>query len=107
MLMKYIIDIDGVVGKKLEWTIGESYLRAKETFLDIEPNIPIIHKINEHYDKGHIIILHTARLWYDFEVTTEWLKKHKVKYHTLIMAKPLGDFYIDDRNRTVQEFLND
>ena len=30
-------------------------------------------------------------------MTTAWLKEHKVKYHQLIMGKPIGDVWIDDR----------
>lgn len=103
--MKYVIDIDGVIGKKLNWTIGDSYLRAKATFIDIEFDMKVVAKINQLYDDGHTIILHTSRLWHDYDVTVEWLKKGGVKYSTLIMAKPLGDFYIDDRNQSVEEFI--
>jgi len=103
--MKYIIDIDGVISKKLKWTIGESYLRVKETFSDIEPNLEIIKKINHLHKNGNVIILNTARLWHDYDVTVEWLKKHDVYYDQLIMAKPLGDFYIDDHNLSVKKFL--
>lgn len=105
--MKYIIDIDGVIGKKLKWSIGDSYLRAKDMFLEIEFNENVVRKINQLYDNGHTIVLHTSRLWHDYDVTVEWLKKGNVKYNVLIMAKPLGDYYIDDRNQSIQEFLND
>jgi len=104
--MRYIIDIDGVIGTKLHWDIGEQYLRAKSTFSSIPVNVEVINKINLMYDSGNTIVLHTSRLWHDFEVTVEWLKLYNVKYHTLVMAKPLGDFYIDDRNMSVSEFLN-
>ena len=102
--MKFCIDLDGVISKKLKWSIGDSYLRLKEMLLAIEPNLEAIEKVNKLYDDGHIILIHTARLWHDFEATTEWLKKHKVKYHTLIMAKPLADYYIDDRNLSLEDF---
>jgi uncharacterized HAD superfamily protein len=104
-MSKYCIDIDGVISKKLHWTFGDSYVRAKKMFLDIPVNKKVIRKINEHYDKGDTIILHTARVWHDYEVTVEWLKRNNVKYHTLIMAKPLADFYVDDRNLSVGDFV--
>jgi len=103
-MSRYIIDIDGVISKKDTWTIGESYLRAKETFLDIEPNLEVIKKINK-LRKNNRIVLFTSRLWHDYEVTKKWLKKHGVKYDELIMAKPLGDYYVDDHNMTIKSFL--
>lgn len=103
--MRYIIDIDGVISKKLTWTIGESYLRAKETFLDIEPNLEVIKKINHLHKNGNVIILFTGRLWHDYDVTVKWLNKHDVHYDQLIMAKPLGDYYIDDHNLSIDDFL--
>ena len=105
--MKYVIDIDGVISKKTDWSYIDSYLRLRAMFLNIEVNVEVVKKINELYDKGDTIILHTSRLWHDYDVTVEWLKKHGVKYSTLIMAKPLGDYYIDDKNKTIKEFLNE
>jgi len=104
--MKYIIDIDGVICRKLKWTIGDSYLRAKKMFKSIKPNKKVIKKINELFE-DHVIILHTSRLWHDYDVTVAWLDVHGVKYDQLIMAKPLGDVYVDDKNKSVEEFLNE
>lgn len=102
--MKIVIDIDGVISKKSKWSIRDSYLRLRKMLLNIKPNKPAIKKVNELFNKGHTIILNTSRLWHDYESTVKWLKKHKVKYHTLIMAKPLGDAYIDDKNLSLEEF---
>lgn len=102
--MKLSIDIDGVLSKKLKWSIGDSYLRKKSMFLKIAPNKGAIKKLNKLYDAGNIIILNTSRLWHDYDVTVKWLKKWKVKYHTLIMAKPLADYYLDDKNLSLEEF---
>lgn len=104
--LSFVIDIDGVIGKKLTWTVGDSYIRAKETFSKIEVDATVISRINRLYHKGHTIILHTSRIWHDYNVTVKWLKKHHVKYSTLVMAKPLGDFYIDDKNMSVKEFVD-
>ena len=30
-------------------------------------------------------------------MTTEWLKSFEIKYHQLILGKPIGDLWIDDR----------
>ena len=65
----------------------------------------MIEKVNVLYDAGHTIILHTSRLWSDFTPTTQWLEKHGIRYHTLVMAKPLAHYYIDDKNMSIDEFL--
>jgi hypothetical protein len=53
--------------------------------------------INKLYDEGHTIIIYTSRTWMEYEMTTSWLKQHKIKYHQLYMGKPIGDIWIDDR----------
>jgi len=30
-------------------------------------------------------------------MTTAWLKHHGIKYHQLMLGKPVGDVWIDDR----------
>ena len=104
-MKKYVIDIDGVIADKKEWSYQDSRKRYRSMIMNIKPIPETIKKINELYDKKNIIILHTSRLWLDYEVTVKWLKKHGVKYHTLVMAKPLGDVYVDDKNMLVEEFL--
>ena len=45
-------------------------------------------------------------------MTTAWLKKNGIKYHQLVLGKPVGDVWIDDRAinfenwDTVMEKLN-
>ena len=33
----------------------------------------------------------------EFEMTTDWLNKYGIKYHQLVLGKPIGDVWIDDR----------
>lgn len=56
-----------------------------------------IESVNKLYDEGHTILIYSARTWMEFEMTTHWLKENGVKYHQLIMGKPIGDLWIDDR----------
>jgi len=56
-----------------------------------------LESINKLYDQGHTIIIYTARSWQEYEMTDHWLKFNKFKYNQLIMGKPIGDFWIDDR----------
>ena len=45
---------------------------------------------------GMNIIIWTARVEEEREVTEEWLKKNKIPYDDLIMGKPRATVYIDD-----------
>lgn len=81
------------------------------------PNKQVIDKINKLYDKGWKIIIFTARggkscktleekeLKYR-QITEEWLKNNNVKYNTLMFGKPNADYYVDDKNISIEEFLN-
>jgi len=86
----YCFDVDGTICSN---TDGD-YERAI-------PFIAMIRKIGSLYEKGHKIIMYTARGsttgidWYDF--TKKQLENWGVKYHELFMGKPYADVYIDDK----------
>jgi len=86
----YIIDIDNTICSQ-----EKDYSKAK-------PFLNIIKKINKLYDEGNIIKFFTARgteTGIDWRLITEkQLKDWGVKYHELIMGKPAGDIYVDDRS---------
>jgi uncharacterized HAD superfamily protein len=103
--MKLSIDIDGVITQKTTWSYADSYKRNEKMLMAIKPNRKVIAKIRSLYRQGVIIILNTSRIWKDYKVTINWLKKYGVLYHTLIMAKPLADYYIDDKNLNMEEFM--
>ena len=91
-------DIDGVICK----TSNSDYENSI-------PNEKAIKKINNLYNKGHKIIIFTARFMgrtddniskaYEigFDFTKNQLKKWNVKYTKLIMGKPSFDLLIDDK----------
>lgn len=85
--MQLIIDMDGTI-----CTEERTYSRSLA-----QPIEGAIEKINKLYDEGHTIVIYTARTWMEFEMTTHWLQTHQVKYHQLMMGKPIGDLWIDDR----------
>ena len=60
------------------------------------PNQVMIDIINELY-KSHFIVIHTARRHSLYDVTIDWLRKHKVNYHAICMNKMSADAYIDDK----------
>lgn len=100
-----VIDIDN--------TISFTYNRDFENSV---PNNDVINKINKLYEKGWKIILFTARGCKSCntleekekkyrEITEKWLEKNNVKYNVLMFGKPDADYYIDDKNISIEEFI--
>lgn len=89
--LKIVCDIDGVIAYK---TKDNDYSAATP----IENNINILRKLKE---KGHMIILHTARGYatgIDWqEITEKQMKLWKVPFDKIVYGKPDADFYIDDK----------
>ena len=92
------VDIDGCLCSQ---TAGN--------YADAQPIEEAIKVVNELYDEGHKIILHTARFMnrhngdvqkvYEegHEFTKNQLDSWGVRYHELILGKPFADILIDDR----------
>ncbi len=105
--MKYIIDIDGTICKKDD----------NQDYEDCYPLLERIKKINLLYDAGNTIIYFTARGMGRFSDNAELAKKtfEKLtqkqlscwgcKYHQLILGKPSGDIYIDDKGINDKDFF--
>jgi hypothetical protein len=108
--MVYVIDIDGTICENGK-CIGCKY----------EGSIPLldrIDKINKLYDEGNIIKYFTARgmgRYNDdckkakekfYSLTEMQLELWGCKYHTLILGKPSGDVYVDDKGINSNEFFN-
>lgn len=105
--MKYVVDIDGTICTTV---LGGNYE-------DAEPIQSHIDKINKLYDEGHQIIYLTARgmgrygnnaslakkMFYEF--TNDQLIRWGCKYHKLMLGKPSGDYYIDDKGINSNEFF--
>jgi len=85
--MQIIIDLDGTI-----CTEEKTYSRSLA-----KPIEGAIETINKLYDAGNIIIVYSARTWMEYEMTTNWLNINEIKYHQLILGKPIGDVWIDDR----------
>ncbi|MHB1688178.1 MAG: HAD hydrolase family protein [Ignavibacteriaceae bacterium] len=94
--MQIIIDLDGTICTE-EKTFSRSLAK---------PLSKAVETINAFYKEGHTIIIYSARTWAEFEMTTEWLKKNKVKYHQLMLGKPAGDIWIDDRAIEARDWDN-
>ncbi len=65
-----------------------------------------VESINRLYDEGHTIIIYSARTWMEYEMTVDWLSRYGVKYHQLMLGKPVGDVWIDDRAITCDGWSN-
>ena len=106
--MKYVVDIDGTI---CSITDGK--------YEDAIPNEGRIAKINKLYDEGNQIIYLTARgmgrsgdnadLAKEtfYELTKNQLDRWGCKYHKLVLGKPSGDYYIDDKGMNANEFFGD
>jgi capsule biosynthesis phosphatase len=107
--MKYIVDIDG--------TICTTVSNGK--YENATPIYPHIEKINKLYEQGNTIVYLTARgmgrygdnadlarkMFY--ELTANQLNMWGCKYHKLMLGKPSGDYYIDDKGMNANEFFGD
>lgn len=88
----YNIDFDGTL------TIGDSYKI-------LTPDKEIIKQVNELYFSGHIIIIWSARLWSDASKIVAWLIQNEVPFHGIMLGKGGSDYYVDDKNIHIDNFL--
>ena len=106
--MTYVFDIDGTLCS----LTNNDYNMAS-------PFKNRIKKVNKLYAEGHTIVLYTARGMGRFDgnrwkchnefffFTEKQLKGWGVRYHKLIMGKPSGDYYIDDKGINDEAFFAD
>ena len=87
--MIIVIDIDGVIAQENE----NNYIDYSSVELIKGAKNCIEKLINE----GHHIILYTARLECDRQITEGWLYLCQIPYHELHFGKPYADIYIDDK----------
>jgi capsule biosynthesis phosphatase len=112
----YIIDIDLTILRAPHNREFDVY-----DYVNAEPIVKVINKLNKLYNEGHLIILSTARGMRTFKgdvkaieeyhrpILIEWLNKHNVLYHRLEFGKSWDYgtlFYVDDRSLTINQFVN-
>lgn len=110
MLTTYVIDIDGTI-----------CINGDCSSCKYEGSTPIperIEKINSLFDQGHTIKYFTARgmgrysdnsdkaIEKFYNLTKMQLDIWGCKYHELILGKPSGDIYIDDKGVNANEFFD-
>ena len=103
-----MVDIDGTI---CSLTNGD-YEKA-------QPFSSRIEKINKLYEEGNQIILFTARgmgrtndnqmeaINMFYNLTLNQVTKWGLKFHRLVLGKPSGDIYIDDKGVKDNEFFAD
>ena len=103
--MKFKPKKNSIIACDLDKTLctGESF--TDEECIAAEPIQKMIDYVNEVlHKKNHCFInIFTARKEYLRTATEYWLKKHGVKYHTLVMGKLWSHWYIDDRNLLIKD----
>ena len=95
MAKLYCVDVDGTMTNSVCWT--------PEECLQAVPRQEVIDRVNSL--KGVWIMVYTARTDELIPATIKWLRKHNVKYHGISNQKIPADYYIDDKNLTIQQFI--
>ena len=94
----FCVDIDGVIAT----------ITPNNDYCVAGPRRRTIAAINRLFDDGHRIILFTARgtvTGIDWREETErQLREWGVRHHELHFGKPAADYYVDDRNLSIEEF---
>lgn len=85
--MKIVVDLDGTICSE-----ERQFSRALA-----EPLPGAIEALEALNRNGHTIIIYSARTWAEYEMTAAWLAANSVPHSQLILGKPEGDFWIDDR----------
>ena len=83
------IDIDGTVcteERTFDRPLAKPIEGAKE-------------QINKWFEEGHTIVFWSARGWEQYKVTEKWLNDNGFKYNQILLGKPQGSVFIDDRAR--------
>jgi uncharacterized HAD superfamily protein len=85
--MRLIIDLDGTICSE-----EKQFSRALAT-----PLVGAQVALQKLKSQGHTIIIYSARTWAEYEVTFAWLRDNQIPFDQLILGKPQGDYWIDDR----------
>lgn len=85
--MQIIIDLDGTICSE-----EKQFSRSMA-----KPLPGAVEQLSRLHREGHTLIIYSARGWQEYEMTCEWLGRHEIPYHQLVMGKPIGDVWIDDR----------
>jgi capsule biosynthesis phosphatase len=85
--MQIVIDLDGTI-----CTEEKQYSRSLA-----RPMEGVVEALKHIKSQGYTIIIYSARTWSEYEMTVDWLSRHEILFDQLILGKPQGDYWIDDR----------
>lgn len=85
--LRIVIDLDGTI-------VEEKGERERSKAV---PLPRAVESVNALYEMGHTIIIYSGRSYRELELTLNQLKQCGVKYHHLVLGKPVADILIDDR----------
>lgn len=103
---RLVMDLDGTICSVMGY----------EDYSKVKPIPDVIMKVNDLYERGWHVTIHTARGMntYDGDValveanlrsiTEKWLLENGVKFDVLLMGKPAADVYVDDKSLQPFEF---
>ncbi len=92
----FLIDVDGTLCEDIKNEEGSRRMARAKPFPDS------IKAVNRLYKGGNYICIFTSRTDSHRRVTENWLKRHRVRYHAMLLNKPrkLGKYtsyhWIDD-----------
>ncbi len=95
-----------IVAVDLDGTICETCWTQRQC-LTAEPIDGRIAQINKMSRQGKFIIIYTARPDSTIPATLKWLRKHNVEYDAISNQKMVADAYIDEKNQTFEEVIED
>lgn len=85
--MDIIVDLDGTI-------CNEGPVAQRSLATPLPGARKALQRLKE---KKHTIIIYSGRPWSEYLMTEDWLLRHKIPYDRLILGKPIGDIWVDDR----------
>ncbi|UCG53521.1 MAG: hypothetical protein JSW58_08185 [Candidatus Latescibacterota bacterium] len=92
-------DIDGIL--TIESDTKHEDLPGTYTYRSPNPRTKA--QIFRAFKQGWTVVFFTGRRENQRRITEDWLSMHGFHWHFLIMGKPYFTYFVDDRNRTVDE----
>lgn len=101
-----VVDLDGTLCEQVDTRTHPMGIYA---YVLAAPKLDVISYVNELYDAGWRVYIHTARGMRTFNgdvneverelrsLTEQWLKAHGLKFHWLSFGKQPADMYLDDK----------
>lgn len=98
--MRIVIDLDGTICP---------IKQKDQSYVDLKPYDGAKEKIRDLRNKGHYVIVQTARNMATCEsnvgkvmknigkITLDWLERYEIEYDEIYFGKPNAHVYIDDR----------